>query len=330
MTLSTRRLGRTSPRKQNMKALTTLEQHYLDHHRALGSSRKTINHYENTFITLHRFLSETGRAEDHSALTTATINAFAGWLREPPTRGWRGKTERSVVTVHGHLKDLRAFVRWLHQEEHLDVLPKVPLPKLPQTLFPILNDSELKLIFASQQLSVDTEIGKRNRALFCFMLDSGVRLAEVTGLTLEDLFLDEGMAKIRGKGSRERFVFFSERTQEAIRLWLSVRGSEDGSLFWLKAAGVRMVLERIKQETGIAVLHAHQIRHTALTMLVRNRVGIHSVKRMAGHSTLTVTERYLSLSTSDLRNEHAAASAVDRLLENAPPSKRRPRRFRTA
>src|SRR5680860_196827 len=102
------------------------------------------------------------------------------------------------------------------------------------------------------------------------------------------------MAKIRGKGSRERFVFFSEHSNEAIRLWLSVRGEDEGSFFWLRAAGVRMLFERIKQETGIPILHAHQIRHTALTILVRNKVGIHSVKRMAGHSTLTVTERYLS------------------------------------
>src|SRR5690606_14620890 len=105
-------------------------------------------------------------------------------------------------TVHGHLKDLRAFVRWLHQEDYIAVLPKVPLPKLPHTLFPILSDAELRRIFASRQLSTDTEIGKRNRALFAFMLDTGVRLAEVTGLTYEELYLGDGMAKIRGKGSR--------------------------------------------------------------------------------------------------------------------------------
>jgi site-specific recombinase XerD len=310
-----------------MHTLAELEGWYLDHHRAVGSSPKTVTHYHNTFLIFDRYLESTSQPRSGEVLTSATMNAFAAFLRATPTKGMRGKTERSVVTVHGHLKDLRAFVRWLHAEGHLADLPKVPLPKLPRTLFPVLSDEELARIYHSRQLSIETEIGKRNRALFSFMLDTGVRLAEVTGLTYEDLYLTDGMAKIWGKGSRERFVFFSTATADAIKLWLSVRGRDAGSLFWLKAAGVRMVLERIKDETGIPVLHAHQIRHTALTILVRNRVGIHSVRRMAGHSSLAVTERYLSLSTEDLRQEHAAASPVDQLVSRVEPERHKPRRL---
>ena len=72
----------------------------------------------------------------------------------------------------------------------------MPIPKLPQTLFPVLTDTELSQIFQSRQLSTDTEIGKRNRALLAFMLDTGVRLAEVPGLKYEDVYLSDGMAKI--------------------------------------------------------------------------------------------------------------------------------------
>ncbi len=309
-----------------MQSLVELETRYLDHHRAVGSSFKTIIHYENTFHIFHRFLKENDTDVTSSVLVSATFNAFAGFLRETPTKGYRGTTQRSVVTVHGHLKDMRAFVRWLHEEGLLPAVPKVPMPKLPQTLFPVLTDAELRQILQSQQLNVTTEIGKRNRALVMFMLDTGVRLAEVAGLKREDLYFNEGMAKIRGKGSRERFVFYSSTTADHLRLWLTIRGEDDGPLFWLQSAGVRMVLERIKKETGIPVLHAHQIRHTALTMLVRNKVGIHSVRRIAGHSSLSVTERYLSLSNQDLRDEHRSASPVDQLMghvEAPRASKRR-------
>lgn len=58
------------------------------------------------------------------------MNGFAAYLRETPTRPVRGNTQRSVVTTHGHLKDMRAFVRWLHEERHIPELPKVPIPKL--------------------------------------------------------------------------------------------------------------------------------------------------------------------------------------------------------
>ncbi len=311
-----------------MQTLAEMEEYYLDHHRAVGSSYKTVIHYQNTFIIFHRFLLHLGKPVGSSILVSATFNAFAGYLRETPTKGIRGHTQRSVVTTHGHLKDMRAFVRWLYEEGHLAEIPKVPMPKLPQTLFPVLTDAEMSLIFQSRQLDVETEIGKRNRALFSFMLDTGVRLGEITGLNYEDLLLSDGMAKIRGKGSRERFVFYSVTTTDYLKLWLTVRGREDGSLFWLKPAGIRQVLERIKRETGITILHAHQVRHTALTMLIRNKVGIHSVKRIAGHSSLAVTERYLSLSNEDLRNEHAGASPVDQLLKLVEPARKKERRLR--
>jgi site-specific recombinase XerD len=312
-----------------MQQLVDLEEMYLEHHRALGSSPKTITHYRNTFLIFHLFLESVGKQRIAGELTTATMNGFAAYLRETPARLNRGDTQRSVVTTHGHLKDMRAFVRWLHEEGHIPELPKVPIPKLPQTLFPVLSDAELTLIYQSTQLSTETEIGKRNRALFSFMLDTGVRLAEVTGLKYEDLYLQDGMAKIWGKGSRERFVFYSASTTDYLKLWLSVRGRDEGSLFWLKPAGVRMFLERIKKETGITTLHPHQIRHTALTILVRNKVGIHSVRRMAGHSSLAVTERYLSLSNEDLRQEHQAASPVDQLVARVEPERRGERRLRS-
>lgn len=170
-----------------MRRLTELEGLYLDHHRALGSSPKTITHYRNTFITFHRFLDSVGKDKTADVLVSATFNAFAGYLRESPSKLMRGSTQRSIVTTHGHLKDMRAFVRWLYEEGHLHEVPKVPIPKLPQTLFPVLTEAELAAIYQSKQLATDPEIGKRNRALFSFMLDTGVRLAEVTGLRYEDL-----------------------------------------------------------------------------------------------------------------------------------------------
>jgi integrase/recombinase XerD len=294
----------------------------------MGSSHKTITHYRSTFRIFHLYLEQAGKQRIAGELTTATMNGFAAYLRETPTRGVKGTTQRSIVTTHGHLKDMRALVRWLNEEGHIADVPKVPIPKLPQTLFPVLSDAELTLIYQSTQLSTETEIGKRNRALFSFMLDTGVRLAEVAGLKYEDLYLHDGMAKIWGKGSRERFVFFSASTTDYLKLWLSVRGRDEGSLFWLKPAGVRMFLERIKAETGITTLHAHQIRHTALTILVRNKVGIHSVRRMAGHSSLAVTERYLSLSNEDLRQEHSVASPVDQFVARVEPERRGARRLR--
>lgn len=110
--------------------------------------------------------------------------------------------------------DWRATDRWAQEEEVIGALPKMPIPKLPQPLFRILSADELAANLTSCQLDAKNEIGIRNRALLSFMLDTGVRKVEVTNLTPADLDLKAGMAPIRGKGNKERMVFFSKGVGE--------------------------------------------------------------------------------------------------------------------
>jgi site-specific recombinase XerD len=309
-----------------MSALSSLEVAYLNHHRQRHSSPKTVKHYEGTFDLFREFLDVHGKPTTGESLNSTTIGEFSTWLDESPARKWRGDTERSIVTIHGHLKDLRAFTRWLHENDKLNALPKIYLPTLPQTLFPILSEEDLRKVYQTKQMTLETEIGKRNRALISFMLDSGTRMAEVAGLKYQDLYLSEGVAQISGKGHRERLVFFSSNTIDAIKLWLTVRGKDTGNLFWLKPAGIRMMIDRIQIEAELPIFHAHQIRHTALTMMLRKKMDSHEVKRVAGHSNILVTERYLSLTKEDLKNAHTMASPVDQVyaqIEPTPSSRRR-------
>lgn len=309
--------------------LAEWEVRYLAHHRALGHSEKTVYHYEASFKVWHLFLAERD-ISGQAALTTGSLNAFAIWLKETPTRGFRGSHVRTAAGIHGVMKDLRAFVRWLVEEEIIEKAPKVPVPKVPQQLFKVLTQEELERIFSCRQLDTRSEIGHRNRALVAFMLDTGVRLSEVANLSMERLRLRDGAALIEGKGSKERMVYFSDGTQEAIRRWLVVRGEAPGTVFWLKPAGVRQVLERVKKETGLSVLFAHQIRHTAFTMLVRDGVDLHTIKRLAGHASVTTSEAYLALADDDLRQKQRQASPFDRINERLTPVATGRRRLKTA
>jgi integrase/recombinase XerD len=75
--------------------------------------------------------------------------------------------------------------------------------KLPQTSFATLSEQDLLKVFSAKQLSPKTEVGRRNRALIAFMLDTGVRLSEVANITLADIDIKEGMAKVVGKGRKD-------------------------------------------------------------------------------------------------------------------------------
>lgn len=331
MATSTRRLGRSPVRRSVSMMLADVESLYLAHHRSLGRSEKTIYHYEDSFRLMDVYLSEVGQEPTTEALVTQTFQGLVAYLKRTPTRLHRGDTERSIHGIHGVMKDWRAFTRWAYEEGHIKALPKVPVPKLPEEMFPVLTEADLSRIFACKQLDTATEIGTRNRALIAFMLDTGVRLNEVAGLELADLDLRDGMAKVWGKGNKERMVFFSPGVSEALERWLNVRGDESGPLFWLTDHGIIMLLKRIKKESGLPRLHAHQLRHTAATMMVRQRADLHTVKRILGHAQLSTTEKYLSMATEDLKAKHSSSSPFEKIRESVEPTPiRGKRRLRSA
>jgi site-specific recombinase XerD len=292
---------------------------FLAHHEALGRSPKTISHYHDSFALLNRYLAEHEHAADTSSLTSPILQRFAAWLREEPTKGWRGSTKRSPTGVHGVLKDVKAFVRWLAAEELIMHSVTVPVPTLPQMLFPILTDEEIDRGWRSQHLTFPGDLGKRNRALLALMFDTGLRRAEVTGLEVADIDLENQLLRVVGKGNKERRVPFSTGVTLLLQEWLTARGNEPGSVFLLKPAGLRMLFDRIKEDAGLALFHPHQLRHQSATMMVRANADLHAVKRILGHSHISVTERYLSLSDDDLRAKHAVASPFEKIRAQLEP-----------
>ncbi len=119
----------------------------IAHHAAYGRSAKTIAHYEDSFKVFRRFLDDHTLAPTSRVLTVATFRQFAAWLRVTPLqRSRRGQRQRSEVDVHGVLKDLRAFVRFLYKDGLLDTPVEVPVPRVPEHLFPILTNEELNRV----------------------------------------------------------------------------------------------------------------------------------------------------------------------------------------
>jgi len=221
---------------------------------------------------------------------------------------------------------MRAFLRWLNNEGLLERSVNVPVPRLPQTLFPILTDAELAQIWSSRYLRGRSPLATRNRALLGLMLDTGLRRAEVESLTLAALTVEDGLLTVTGKGNKQRRVPFSSSVAHLLAEWVRLRGNEPGSLFWLKAAGIRMVFRRIQEDLGLEIFHPHQLRHQAATMMVRNNSDLETVRRILGHSDISTTARYLSMTDADLRAKHAAASPYDSFMkasETIVPARRK-------
>ena len=328
---SGRRLSLQRKRKAaRMTSLTQLEAGYIAHHTSRNSSTKTIERYQQTFADFHRFLTETNRPATSAALTADTLAAFSSWLQTTPIRGWRGSTTRSIHGTHARLRDMKSFTHWLAEEEYLEKAPKVVLPKLPQGLFPILSEEQMRTLLTCRHLSGGSEQATRNMAMFALMVETGLRLSEVANLKLSDMELESGTIQVWGKGRKQRRVFFTPAVEARLRAWLKIRFEDDDSLFQLTPRGIQQVFVRIRKETGVPI-HPHKLRHQAATYMVRAHANTHTVQRILGHSSVTVTEKYLSLADEDLQAAHAAASPFERvtgLIELPTPKKRR--RLKTA
>jgi integrase/recombinase XerC len=313
-----------------MNTLQALENAFLAHHQAVGNAPATIRHYADSLSLLKRCLTEEDLPLTTDSLTSHTMNIFAGWLRRTPTKPWRGNTERSIFGIQGALKDIRAFLRWCHDDDLLEIVPKVPVPKLPHILFDVLSEEELKTVFDSSYLWGNSEQGLRNRALIAFMLDTGVRLSEVGNLQLAELSIKDGEAKITGKGNKERMVYFSDAVTALLQKWLTIRGDDAGSVLWLAPSGITMLFHRIQRETKLPVFTPHQIRHTAFTMMVKRGVDLHTIKRIAGHASVTTTEAYLALAGADMKEKHNLGSPFEAIQQQMPERRRGRRRLRSA
>lgn len=240
MAISNCKLERTpSRRRQVMDTLEQLGEAFLTHHRAVGSSESTIRHYADSLPLLKRCFRDEEIETDSASLTNHNMNVFAGRLRSTPAKMWRGKTERCIFEVHGALKDVKAFLRWCQEDGLIDPVPKVPVPKLLQVLFPILIEVELDRI-----LSLDASVRKQRTGdpQPCpDSLHAGYwRAPEQSFRTYHGQPQpQEWDAKIKGKGNKERMVYFSESVSDILKRWLIIRGDDTRVVFWLEASGIR-------------------------------------------------------------------------------------------
>jgi integrase/recombinase XerC len=301
--------------------LDQAQERFLLGHQARNHSASQLARYGLAFRYFDRFLAETNRVRSLRSVNTEALQRFALWLAETPIRPFRGSTKRSVVGVHGVLKDWKAFSRYLMEEGYVDWVVKVRLPKLPQRLFPVLSEEEQIAIFSCPLLAGKSDYAVRNRALFALLLDTGLRRAEIANLRVRDIE-QEMFCRVVGKGDKERRAPFQAQARDHLRAWLKLRARipdlpADAPLFLLKPSGVSQLTRRVAAQSGVAA-RPHRFRHSAASMLVRQNVDLVTVKTILGHSSLSTTAGYVHLSDQEMAEKHAAASPFAALQEKLP------------
>ncbi len=247
------------------------------------------------------------------ALRRATrndIRAFLGHLR---TLG------SSPRTTARKLSALRAIYKFFVRVGTLDENPaqSVRSPKLPRDLPDVLSIPEVTALMEAPDTA--TPLGKRDRAILETLYSSGVRCAELAGLTLDAVDLIGGTMVVLGKRKKERMAHLGTCALDALQAYLAVRGAlghPGHARLFVNARGGPLTtrsVQRIVEKYVRAVLPGrrnvspHTLRHTFATHMLDGGADLRVVQEMLGHESLSSTQIYTHVSVDRLKEVYRQA-----------------------
>ena len=165
--------------------------------------------------------------------------------------------------------------------------------------------------------AIDTEspLGVRNRALYELLYSAGLRISEAVWLNTDDLFLSKNLARVRGKGSKERLVVFGPEAIFWLKRYLhevrpKLQGKGNGKALFLGKSGKRLSRKGIwKNYCSLAIqaglsTKLHTLRHTFATELLAGGADLRSVQELLGHAEISTTQIYTHVDDGRLRDSH--------------------------
>ena len=227
-------------------------------------------------------------------ITTADIKHHIARLNQ------RGLSPRSIKRA---LSCLRSFFVYLVRKDLLANNPAtgVRAPRIAKKLPRALDTDQAAQLLVG---SVTTPIEKRDRALLELFYGSGIRLAELVGLDIQDLDLANGNARVLGKGRKTRIVPLGSHTVTALQAWLSTRSDQqpEDPVFVGRAnqrISPRTVQLRVKRAgmkaLGVDSIHPHLLRHSFASHLLESSGDLRAVQELLGHSDISTTQIYTHL-----------------------------------
>jgi site-specific recombinase XerD len=224
--------------------------------------------------------------------TAVTIQDVDNFITAQASRGLE------PATINRHLAAVMSLYTFLADEDPDLVCPVLPhrhILRARQRLPRPVPEADLQRFFAVIE-------DARDKAMFLLMLRCGLRIAEVAGLRLSDLYLAESPPRLRvnGKNSKERVVYLSEQVRQAVQIYLTERPSTTNDYLFLSyqldglsTTAIHKRLMRYRTAAGIH-LTAHQLRHTFANDLVSADVPVTTIQKLMGHAWLVSTQTYIA------------------------------------
>jgi len=278
----------------------------------------------NSILDYRRFLKRRNCSHHTVKNYMNTLKHFVLWIAEPI----ENVTNKDVLayidflldkrlqpkTINCHLDSIRGFYDFLCSEEEISIpnpVKKGYALKLSRPLPKHLREEEVERL-----LCVTKSI--RDKVMFMLMLRCGLRVEEVANLTLKALDLKRRRIYIyNGKGSKDRVVYISDDTLQALVDYLRVRTSSRAKKVFLvekgtykgkpiSVRGIQKRMEYYAKKAGLKV-SCHQLRHTMATQLLNADADLVTIQDLLGHTRIKTTQRYCKVSNLKVQRDYYRA-----------------------
>ena len=260
-------------------------------------SSHTVSAYQNDLEQFFNFLES-----NYEVLSASEINhqMIRAWIMELIDNKISGRS------VNRKLSSLKTFFRYLRKNNLVTVNPmlKILPPKTNKALPEFVSNEQMNLLLDDVNFEEDFE-GKRDRLIIEMFYFTGIRLAELVGLTNADVDLEKKQIKVLGKRNKERIIPFGNILERSIVAYISEREKMTGTVraeqaFFTTKKGLkiykklvyRVVNSYLSKVSTLKKKSPHILRHTFATHMLNNGADLNAIKELLGHANLSATQVY--------------------------------------
>lgn len=278
----------------------------------------------NVIINFRRHLKRRNYSAHTIKYYLYIIRQYVLWLNVPLEQATAEKIDVYIDHLHRkrmhpssinlYLVIIRVFYNYLKYDEKIPLINPVKLNRrlrVPKPLPRCLRESEVEQL-------LETIDNKRDMAMFKLMLRCGLRVEEVSNLTLGAVDLKRYRILVsQGKGGKDRVVYISNDAHDALSAYLKERSLYRAKKIFLvergkykgqpiSVRGIQKRMEFYTKQTGIKV-SCHRLRHTMATQLLNAEAQIETIQDLLGHNWITTTQRYCKLSNLKVQRDYFKA-----------------------
>lgn len=312
------------------KTIEAVEQ-FLDAAFANGLKPATLRWYAGK---LKPFAVEFGQKQ----IEDLTVNHMRAYVRALRERSYRlvGDADNkrrepgglSIDSLRGHVKMLKAFFGWVYREYNLPAkdnpMAGIKAPAKPQPAPKAISPEDARRMLDACD---EGAVGKRNRALFAFLLDTGCRATGALTLNLDEVDLVNRRAQVFEKFDKARLVGFSDITAGWLREWIDIRPKDAVAVFCslsnisfgqpITMAGLNDILRVAARRAGVkGRYNAHAFRHGFARRYIQAGGDVSTLAKLMGHTSTTITtEMYAVFMVEEALAKYQSLDLMSKLLK---------------